>query len=105
MEHNFTKSKNIERCVNIKKIKLKIYNKFNLYNIKKVKNLIFWFFWILKSVTKRECVTSKVRKDPRGNCIRAKILINKKSIHRVNKIFDDYKNIFSFNVNFLLLFY
>ena len=68
MEHNFTKSKDIERCVNIKKNKLKIYNKFNLCNIKKVKILIFWFFRILKCVTKRECVMSKVRKDPRGNC-------------------------------------
>ena len=37
-------------------------------NIEKVK-IFFWFFRILKCVTKRECVTSKVRKDPRGNCI------------------------------------
>ena len=70
MEHNFTKSKDIERCVNIKKkIKLKVYNKFNLCNIKKVKILIFWFFRILKCVTKRDFVMSKVRKDPRGNFI------------------------------------
>ena len=70
MEHNFTISKDIERCVNIKKkLKLKIYNKFNLCNIKKVKIFYFGFFRILKCVTKRECVTSKVRKDPRGNCI------------------------------------
>ena len=68
MEHNFTKSKDIERCVNIKKNKLKIYNKFNLCNIKKVKIFIFLFFRILKYVTKQECLTSKVRKDPRGNC-------------------------------------
>ena len=69
MEHNFTKSKDIERCVNIKKKKLKIYNKFNFCNSKKVKK-IFWCFRILKCVTKRECVTSKVSKDPRGNCVR-----------------------------------
>ena len=69
MEHNFTKSKDIERFVSIKKkIKLKVYNKFNLLNTKKVKIFILWFFRILKCVTKRECVTSKVRRDPRGNC-------------------------------------
>ena len=45
---------------------LKIYNKFNLCNIEKEKK-IFWHFRILKCVTKRECVTSKVRKDPKGN--------------------------------------
>ena len=44
MEHNFTKSKDIEKCVNInKKIRLKVYNKFNLCNIKKVKKKIFEF--------------------------------------------------------------
>ena len=69
MEHNFTKSKDIEKCVNInKKIRLKLYNKFNLCNIKKVKKNIFWFLWTLKCITKRECVTSKERKDPRVNC-------------------------------------
>ena len=76
MEHNFTKSKDIERCVNIKKkIKLKVYNKFNLCNIKKVKISIIWFFRILKCITKRECVTSKVRKYPRGNCISCHVII------------------------------
>ena len=47
--------------------KLKIYNKLNLCINKKV-IFFFWYFRILKCVTKRECVTSKVRKDPRGNC-------------------------------------
>ena len=40
----------------LKKNKFKIYNKFILCNTKKVKKNIFWFFRILKCVTKRECV-------------------------------------------------
>ena len=51
----------------LKKKKLKIYNKLNLCNIKNV-IFFFWFFRILKCVTKQECVTSKVGKDPRGYC-------------------------------------
>ena len=34
----------------------------------KLKFLLFKFFRILKCVTKRECVTSRVRKDARGYC-------------------------------------
>ena len=33
------------------------------------KIVAFEFFKILKCVTKRECVTSRVRKDARGYCI------------------------------------
>ena len=36
--------------------------------LKKLKFLFSEFFKILKCVTKRECVTSRVRKDPRGYC-------------------------------------
>ena len=46
-----------------------MYNKPSLCNIKKIKTFIFEFFLILKCVTRRECVTSKVRKDVRGYCI------------------------------------
>ena len=48
--------------------KSKINNKPNLYNTEKIKILYFEFFRNLKCVTKRECVTSRVRKDVRGYC-------------------------------------
>ena len=37
-------------------------------NKKNILFLFFEFFRILKCVTKRECVTSRVRKDARGYC-------------------------------------
>ena len=42
-----------------------MYNKPNLCNNKKIEIFVIWIFRILKCVTKRECVTLKVRKDPK----------------------------------------
>ena len=47
-------------------ISLKKYNKPNFCNIKK-KN--YNFYRVLKCITKRQCVTSRVRKDAKGFCI------------------------------------
>ena len=48
--------------------KWKIDNKPNFCNIKKNWIFVFWIFRIPKCVTKREYVTSRVRKDARGDC-------------------------------------
>ena len=46
-----------------------MYNKPSFVQYKKNKTFYFYkFFTILKCVTKRECVTSQVRKDTRGYC-------------------------------------
>ena len=55
------------------------------------KNFIFEFLRTLKCVTKRECVTSKVRKDVRGNCTFKNIIIKttldlKRILFKFNKV-------------------